>query len=483
MNLFPEPHETIEGVGRVVRDERRTFVDVLESCFARIEEWEPKVNAWAFVDREGAMAQARERDGQLLAGDDRGPLHGIPFGIKDIVDVAGMPTSAGARLWSTGPAEKDAAIVARLREAGAVILGKTVTTPYAWVDPPPTRNPWDLDRTPGGSSSGSAVAVACGMCLGAVGTQTGGSLTRPAAFCGVASLKPASNLSIDPGIVPLAPSLDTSGFLARTVGDLYLILRGLHGRNYPNTVSFRPRSPHLERLISEVLLAWGLRPKHLIASFSEPATVPDPPRFAPARPPILGRVRGFFQDLIEPSARVVFETALMDLAGAGAEVVEVEMPEAFGDVHRPHRVVMAAEAASVHSARMARQPDDYPPKIRALVEEGFSIPAQDYIQALEIRRTLREAVDRAMAGVHALVVPAALGPAPDRSTTGDPAFNSPWTFTRSPTISFPIGLSGEGLPLAVQVVGHSYDSPFEVALWCEEVIRRERSGTDRKGPP
>lgn len=481
MNLFPEPHETIEGVGRVVRDERRTFVDVLESCFARIEEWEPKVNAWAFVDQEGAMAQARERDGQLLAGDDRGPLHGIPFGIKDIVDVAGMPTSAGARLWSTGPAEKDAAIVARLREAGAVILGKTVTTPYAWVDPPPTRNPWDLDRTPGGSSSGSAVAVACGMCLAAVGTQTGGSITRPAAFCGVAGFKPTDSLWFSGGIAPLAPSLDTPGFLARTVDDLRMIWVGLISggdRKAQGSSMGRTRG---EKAFREIAI-WSAG-RHVVYYDSASPLDQRPIAFSPNRPPILGRVRGFFRDLIEPSARVIHEGALLDLAEAGAELVDVEMPEAFGDVHRPHRVIMAAEAASVHSSRMDRLPDDYPPQIQALVEEGRSISVVDYIQALDLRQSLLEAVDRATLSVHALVVPAALGPAPDRSTTGDPAFNSPWTFTRSPTVSFPIGLSGEGLPLAIQVVGHRCGLPFDIAGWCEQVIRRKRSSVDRKGSP
>ena len=176
----------------------------------------------------GRWAEARELDRDSRKGQDRGPLHGIPFGIKDIIDVAGLPTAAGARAWAEGPAEEDAEIVARLRDAGAVILGKTVTTPYAWVDPPPTRNPWDLGRTPGGSSSGSAVAVAYGMCLGAVGTQTGGSLTRPAAFCGVASFKPTDGLWFSQGIVPLAPSLDTPGFIARDVGDLSTDLGGDH---------------------------------------------------------------------------------------------------------------------------------------------------------------------------------------------------------------------------------------------------------------
>jgi aspartyl-tRNA(Asn)/glutamyl-tRNA(Gln) amidotransferase subunit A len=411
-------------------------------------------------------------DQELQGGRDRGVLHGIPFGIKDIVDVAGLPTTAGAPSWSDGPAPEDSVIVARLRQKGAVILGKTVTTPYAWVDPPPTRNPWDLGRTPGGSSSGSAAAVACGMCLAAVGTQTGGSITRPAAFCGVASLKPTDGFLISGGIAPFAPSLDTPGFLARTVGDLELtwdtLMRLREKRYREEDPSTRATPLALRQAASRDLGSRGL---YYSATGRR---VPGPSRFYPGTCPILGRVRGFFQDLLEAPVRVIHEAALVDLAEAGAQVVDVELPESFADVHRPHRIVMAAEAATVHARRMASIPDDYPPKIRALIEEGLSISACDYLQAMEVRQSLFRTIDRATAGVHALVVPAALGPAPGPETTGDPSFNSPWTFAHLPTISFPIGLSGEGLPLGIQVVGHRFDPPFDIARWCEQAIRRSR---------
>src|SRR6185312_8449770 len=188
--------------------------------------WEPKVQAWAVLDRESAMQQARARDEGLRAGKDRGPLHGIPIGIKGIFSVRGLKCACGAKRWADEIDERDAAIVANLREAGAVIMGKTVTTPYAWIDPPPTRNPWNPHRTPGGSSSGSAAAVACGMCFGAIGSQTGGSITRPASFCGVAGVKPNRflNLHGSGGALPFAPSLDHFGALGRTVADVRTIL-------------------------------------------------------------------------------------------------------------------------------------------------------------------------------------------------------------------------------------------------------------------
>src|SRR5262249_52335896 len=161
---------------------------------------------------------ARRLDEELKGGKDRGPLHGIPIGIKDIIDVAGLATACGSKRGLRNIADADATIVANLRKAGAVILGKTVTTPYAWIDPPVTRNPWKLDRTPGGSSSGSAAAVACGMCLAAIGTQTGGSITRPASFCGVAGMKPTQGPLSFAGVKPFAPTLDHVGPIARTVG-------------------------------------------------------------------------------------------------------------------------------------------------------------------------------------------------------------------------------------------------------------------------
>src|SRR5579872_5026359 len=227
MELHPSPNETIAGVSQVLLKRERTCVSVVEDCLAQIEAWEPRVHAWVSVDRTGALARARELDRELEDGKCRGPLHGIPVGIKDLVDIAGWPTLAGTSWLPNTPAASDAPIVARLRAAGAIILGKTVTTQFACFDPPPTRNPWNLDRTPGGSSSGSAAAVATGMCLGAIGSQTGGSITRPASFCGVAGCKPTFGTVPLDGVYPLAASLDHPGPLARTVDDLATVLAAI----------------------------------------------------------------------------------------------------------------------------------------------------------------------------------------------------------------------------------------------------------------
>src|SRR5437763_15158145 len=194
-----------------------------------MDRWESKLRAWVLSARERARADAARPTDELKRGDYRGPLHGIPIGVKDIFDVFDWTTAAGSKLWANSIARKDAAIVKNLRRAGTVFLGKTVTTQYASFDPPVTRNPWNLDRTPGGSSSGSAAALACGMCLGALGSQTGGSITRPASYCGVAGIKPTYDRVSTAGVMPLAASMDHPGPIASCVQDLAILLQAIAG--------------------------------------------------------------------------------------------------------------------------------------------------------------------------------------------------------------------------------------------------------------
>src|SRR6266478_4858422 len=210
-----------------IRQGRLSPTELLDPCLAQIDRHEPRVRAWVFVDRESARAQCEQLTQELSRGQNRGPLHGIPLGIKDIYDVFDWPTAAGSRLWAQSIARRDATVVSRLRQAGAVFLGKTTTTQYASFDPSPTHNPWNLGRTPGGSSSGSAAALACRMCLGALGSQTGGSITRPASYCGIAGCKPTYGLLPLGGIMPLAHSMDHPGPMAHNVMDLALLLRGM----------------------------------------------------------------------------------------------------------------------------------------------------------------------------------------------------------------------------------------------------------------
>jgi Asp-tRNA(Asn)/Glu-tRNA(Gln) amidotransferase A subunit family amidase len=447
---------TIHPASDSLRRGQTTPLHLLETCLERIDRCEARVRAWVFVDREAARAQAEERTAELRRGRWRGPLHGIPIGIKDIFDVFDWPTAAGSRLWQHSIARQDATVVERLRRAGAVFVGKTVTTQYASFDPPPTRNPWDASRTPGGSSSGSAAALACGTCLGALGSQTGGSITRPASYCGLAGCKPTFGRVSTHGVVPLAPSMDHPGPLARCVRDLAVLLQAIAGPDPLAPVADAPGSP--------------IRP------------VPDwtAALRGPQRPPRLGRLRGLFESRAESVMQRCVDQASERLRTRGAEVVEVALPAGFAEVVERHRVVMAVEGAAFHGERLRRHPDDYGPCITALLEEGLACPAPEYARCKAHQEQLRHDLLSCLEGVDVLLTPATTGPAPDAGTTGDPAFNAPWSYVGYPTVSFPVGKSPEGLPLCLQLAGRPWDEGtlFAAAAWCEDVLE-----TDLGEPP
>jgi len=436
---------TLHAAAEAVRQGQVTPIDLVEQCLERIDRCEERVRAWVFVDKEYARAEAKRLTDELRQGQRRGPLHGIPIGVKDIFDVFDWPTAAGSRLWAHSVARRDATVVKRLRQAGAIFLGKTVTTQYASFDPPPTRNPWKLDRTPGGSSSGSAAAVACGMCFGAFASQTGGSITRPASFCGVTSVKPTyGRLPLD-GIVPLAESMDHPGVMARCVRDAAILLQAM-------------------------------------ADAADCEAAPGDWAHAPVAAPgdlVLGRLRGLFDDLADPVMLAATDRVVTRLRSAGVTVKDVAPPPAFAEVLARHRVVMAVEAARFHEPRLRRHPDDYGPCIRSLLEEGLRVSATEYARTKEHQRELRAAFDRSR-GVSAFLVPATRGPAPDAATTGDPAFNSPWSYTGLPCVSFPVERTADGLPLAVQLVGPAWgeEGLFSAALMCEKFV-----GFDVGEPP
>ncbi|MFO0956932.1 MAG: amidase [Isosphaeraceae bacterium] len=424
-------HGPLVATAADLAEGRRKAIEVVEDCLRRLDRDEPSVHAWVRIDRESARDIARSLD---LQRKPVGPLHGIPIGVKDIIDVAGMPTAAGFAPWSDRIADRDAPIVARLRAAGAIILGKTVTTPLAWIDPPPTRNPRNLDRTPGGSSSGSAAAVASAMCLGALGSQTGGSISRPASYCGVCGLKPSYGVLETEGIVPLATSLDHPGAIASTVADLSQLWQALSG------------------------------------AFSRPRWI-DPPR--------LGRVQGLFDDLCEPSMREGFARAVKGLEKAGALIDVVAMPPLFDSIGGHFRTILAFEAARFHRPWWERYGEAYPKEIRALVEEGLAIGPGRHAESRRHQDALKAEMASPFDRFHALIVPATKGAAPDRTTTGDPAFNIPWSYAGLPTVSLPFGLDAEGMPLAFQLVGPhgGEDDLLALAEWCERKIAFDPGAT------
>jgi aspartyl-tRNA(Asn)/glutamyl-tRNA(Gln) amidotransferase subunit A len=430
---------TIHEAAELIRTRKLSPVELLEQCLARVDQLEEKVRAWVFVVRDQAREQAEELTKELERGEYRGRLHGIPIGVKDIIDVFDWPTACGSKLWANSTARQDATVVKRLRQAGAVIMGKTVTTAYASFDPPVTRNPWNLERTPGGSSSGSAAAVACGMCLGALATQTGGSITRPASYCGVCSIKPTYGLVCLDGCLRLAPSMDHMGVMANCVRDVGILLHAIGGGRI-DAVRHRQKRNRRE-------------------------TDTDAPL-------LLQQLRGGYESIAENDYLQVFG----ELIHSKLRTVTRErtQPPAFCDVWRQHQTIMAVEAARYHGPRLRRHPNDYPPRIRGLIEEGLSKPATEYAAARQHREELqRQLVDY---GGGTLLLPATTGPAPAAATTGNPAMNSPWSFTGFPAVSLPFGWTHDGLPLAIQLVG-SPDADEDLlgtALACEELLQFER---------
>jgi aspartyl-tRNA(Asn)/glutamyl-tRNA(Gln) amidotransferase subunit A len=405
--------------------------EVLHHCLAAIDRHEERIHAWVVV-APTARADAERLDAARARGETPGPLAGIPVGIKDIIDVAGLPTRAGSPLRDNQPAPVDAPLVARLRQAGAILLGKTVTTEFACFDPSPTRNPWDpqLRHTPGGSSSGSAAAVAAGMCLAAIGTQTGGSLVRPASYCGVAAIKPTYGTVPCEGIVPVAYHLDHPGPIARTAEDLEMLL---------GVLSDLPAETSTE--------------------------LPRPPR--------LGLVRQFFFDEAEPQVLNVVEAAVDKLRRAGATIEDVNLPATFDYVHCMHRRIMAVEAAAWHRRQFSQHRDSYGPTLRSMLDEGLATTAVDYAEALACQRQFRAEIGQTLATVDALLMPATDTTAPARlDTTGDSKFQAPWSFAGVPVVSIPCGLAADRMPVALQLAGRHRDDfrLLRIARWCEQPI-------------
>ena len=410
-----------------VRAGRVSPVELVEACLARMRALDSELKAWAHVDGAGALAVARERESEARAGRLRGPLHGVPIGVKDIFDVAGMPTTGGAKSFAHTRPSADAASVARIRAAGAIVLGKTVTTEFAYRDPAPTRNPWNHGHTPGGSSAGSAAAVAARMTPMALGSQTVGSVLRPAAYCGVVGFKGTHGLVPVAGVIPLAWSLDHVGVLTRSVGDAALAMSVLAGRDL------------------------------------EPSAV-SAPRLALA-PELLGRASG------EVTAHI--EAVADAFARAGATVSKVELPASFHDLAAAGLTVLEAEAAAYHEPWFGKHADQYGSEMRSLIEAGLRVPATAYVSANRARLAFREAVMPLLAAHDALLSPTAPSTAPEGlAFTGDASLCAPWSSAGVPSISLPSAVSAAGLPLAVQLVQAAGAEArlLGVAAWCERVL-------------
>ncbi len=433
----------IADAARQIREKQLSPVTLAQSLLRRIDDLEPALQAWVTIDREEVLnaAQQRELD---LDGKPLGPLHGVPIGLKDIFYTAGMKTSACSRIFADFVPSYDATTVSRLKAAGAIILGKAVTTEFASGDPSPTRNPWNLAHTPGGSSSGSSVAVATGMCSAALGSQTGGSTCRPAAYNGIVGLKPTYGRVSKYGVVPLSWSLDTVGILVRSVEDAAIMLQALSGHD--------PLDP---------------------ASSTEPVPDFSSQMAQQNRPPRIGLIKDFFFQRSTPEVQGHAERAAQKLADAGAVVEEVQLPESFATAHSCQRIVSNVEAAAFHQKWYRDRADEYGPKIRSSIEMGLLISGVDYLQAQRQRRQLRMDLVEMVGRVDAVLMPSTPAPAPqDLTTTGEAVFQAPWTSSGLPTITIPSGVAGSGLPLGIQLAGLPFAEGklLGVARWCEEAL-------------
>jgi aspartyl-tRNA(Asn)/glutamyl-tRNA(Gln) amidotransferase subunit A len=421
---------TVAEAGEMLRTGRLSSVDLIRSVLDRIRATEPSVLAWARTQSpDTALADADQADRLLRLGNDLGPLHGIPLGIKDIYYTAGIETAAGSRVLAGFVPTFDATVVRRLRQAGAIVLGKTATTEFAYADPAATRNPWNPAHTPGGSSSGSAAAVAAGMCPGAFGSQTGGSIIRPAAFCGVVGLKPTYGRISRHGIFPLAWSLDHAGPMARSVGDVALLLSAAAGPDpHDATTAEQPVSADAAHLTAG--------PGGLAAG------IPD----------------RYFLERSDPAVASSFQEAARVIERLGVRLQDVKLPACFEAGVSAGRVIMHAEGAAFHRDRFKTQWQAYGPKLAGLVEAGLLIPAVSYLRAQQVRSLAIAAMRQLLREVDVLLTPSTPGAAPEGlASTGDSVFNSPASTFGLPALGLPMGFAPSGLPLGLQIVGR----PFE----------------------
>jgi Asp-tRNA(Asn)/Glu-tRNA(Gln) amidotransferase A subunit family amidase len=399
------------------------------ACLERIAERDGAVKAWAFLDRERALAEARALDRMPR----RSALHGVPFGIKDIIDTAELPTEYNSPIYRGHRPRADAACVTLLGQAGCLVLGKTVTTEFANNHPSATRNPHNPGHTPGGSSSGSAAAVADFMVPAALGTQTGGSVIRPAAYCGTFALKPSFGSINRAGVKFVAESLDTIGIFSRDAEDLALALQVLSGR-----------TPLDSNCIG------------------------DDPRIGLCRTPCWARADAATQANLEQAAR--------RLARAGARVSDFELPPGSGELFDRHKVIMGYETARALAWEYAHHGGEISRTLLPRLEEGWKVTRAEYdamrCHARGCRRALSDQMRDAMRGVDFLLTPSAPSEAPaSLESTGDPVFNRAWTLLGVPCVTLPHGKGAHGLPLGVQLVG-AFDADMALLAWAQWAARR-----------
>lgn len=430
-------HElTATQAARLIRTRELSPLELTRTLLERAEKVDPRVQAWVALDGERALAAAQSAERVLRSPTDLAPLHGVPFGAKDIYDSEGLVTAASFAPYANRVPTRDAEPIMRLKAAGGILLGKMVTTQFAMADPSRTRNPWNGDRTPGGSSSGSAAGVAARLVPMALGSQTAGSVLRPAAYNGVVGFKPTYGRISKRGVLPLAWSLDHVGLLARSVADCRAFLMAVSG--------YDPADP---------------------GSANEPPFSGDVPTLTPR----FGLVQEAMA-MATPRLREHLLKVASQFEAAGAEVHEVSLGEPIDLILAVHHVVMQTETAGAHWQLLEQFPGAHQPRLRAYAQVGRLLPGVAYVHAQRLRRRIRHSMRRAFEGVDALLLPTAVDVAPGRETTGDTSLQAPFSLVGFPSLSLPSGvLESEALPLAIQLVAPPWQEAILLAAggWSE----------------
>jgi len=442
-----------------IRDGTITSERLVEECIARIDQVDDKIEAWAYLDRDHAMKQAKDADLAVVEGKPTGPLHGVPVGVKDIFDTHDMPTEDGTVLHAGEQPLYDATAVALLRQAGAVIMGKTVTTELAVYAPGKTRNPHNPEHTPGGSSSGSAAAVAAHMVPLAIGSQTNGSVIRPAAYCGVVGFKPSHGLISRNRVLQISRPLDTVGVFARDVVDAALLAEQLIGYDEldPDT---RPRP----------------KPRLVEMASSEP---PVTPRLAFVKTPVWEQAeettREAFAELNEHINEAAMAAESMATKMTEDAVQELELPPLFDEALGWHADIMDADLAKSYAREYDTGRDKLSKKLCAMIERGQKILAVDYNRAVDGIELLNSLLPAIFAQCDAIITPATAGTAPKGlESTGSPAFCTIWTMCGTPAVTLPLMQGEDGLPLGVQLVGPKGEDArlLRTARWLVDIVNK-----------
>lgn len=447
---------TIAEASDLLRRQQISPVDLTKSCLARIEQFNPTINAFITVMHESALAQARQAQDEIRAGNWRGPLHGIPIGLKDLIDTAGIKTTCGSALFAGRVPAEDAEVVRRLKSAGAVLIGKQNMQEFAYGGTSTSsyfgavHNPWDVDRIAGGSSGGSAAAVATGMCFGAIGTDTGGSVREPAAFCGIVGLKPTYGRVSTRGVFPLSASLDHVGTLCRNVIDTALMLQAIAGYDKLDTTS----------------VDWP------VDSYTDALNVKTKPR--------IGIVRRPFFDNLDPEIENAVDKALKQITDLSSKVLEIDLPSTPTAVHAP-------EVYAVHLKYFTASPELYGPWMRERLKQAAAVDTVAYIEARQELDRVRRCVGDVFLEVDLLVTPTT--PVPpitirEAMNMSPPPEGEVWLRNTRPfnayglpTISIPCGFTRAGLPIGLQVSGPQFSEAnllsfayaFEQAMFLSDV--------------